>query len=137
MNLYYEHLKTLTANKAATSHDSQTNNRSNHSQMFFKIGVLKNFANFTGKHPCQDLPQACNFIKERLQYRCFPEIYAKFFRTPFSQNTSSGCFWNNLIWLNLFQVMILAKQLKKCCMFLLLLRIKYWIFLRMEIFFQY
>ena len=46
MNLYYEHLETLTANKAATSHDSQTNNRSNHSQMLFKIGVLKNFANF-------------------------------------------------------------------------------------------
>ena len=137
MNLYYEHLETLTANKAATSHDSQTNNRSNHSQMLFKIGVLKNFANFTGKHPCQDLSQACNFIKERLQYRCFSEIYAKFLRTPFSQNASGGCFWNNLIWLNLFQVMILAKQLKKCCIFLLLLRIKYWIFLRMEIFFQY
>ena len=97
MNLYYEHLETLTANKAATSHDSQTNNRSNHSQMFFKIGVLKNFANFTGKHPCQDLPQACNFIKERLQYRCFSEIYAKFLRTPFSQNASGGCFWNNLM----------------------------------------
>ena len=26
--------------------------RSSHSQMFFKMGVLKNFANFTGKHLC-------------------------------------------------------------------------------------
>ena len=55
--------------------------------MFFKIAVLKNFANFTGKHVCCSLPQTRNFIKERLQHRCFPEIYAKFLRTPFSQNT--------------------------------------------------
>ena len=27
-------------------------NRSSRSQMFFKIGVLKNLANFTGKHQC-------------------------------------------------------------------------------------
>ena len=30
----------------------QVNGRSSRSQMFFKIGVLKNFANFTGKHLC-------------------------------------------------------------------------------------
>ena len=29
--------------------------RSSHSQMFFKIDVLKNFANFTGKHLCWSL----------------------------------------------------------------------------------
>ena len=29
--------------------------RSSRSQMFFKIGVLKNFANFTGKHLCWSL----------------------------------------------------------------------------------
>ena len=47
MSLYYEHLdKTLNVNKAAASHDTQTNNKSSRSQMFFK-----NFANFTGKHP--------------------------------------------------------------------------------------
>ena len=28
---------------------------SSRSQMFFKIGVLTNFANFTGKHPCLNL----------------------------------------------------------------------------------
>ena len=76
-------------------------------------------------------------FKERLQHRCFPVIYMKFLRTSFSQNTSGGCFWNKLIWLNLFQVMILAKQLKKwCCIFLLLLRINDWIFLKMEIFYS-
>ena len=29
--------------------------RSSHSQMFFKIGVLKNFAKFAGKHLLQSL----------------------------------------------------------------------------------
>ena len=29
--------------------------RSSRSQLFFKIGVPKNFANFTGKHPCWSL----------------------------------------------------------------------------------
>ena len=29
--------------------------RSSRSQMFLKIDVLKNFANFTGKHPCWSL----------------------------------------------------------------------------------
>ena len=39
--------------------------RSSHSQMFFKIGVPKNFANFTGKH------------------RCFPVKFAKFLKAFF------------------------------------------------------
>ena len=51
--------------------------RSSLSQMFFQIDVLKNFANFTGKHQCWSL--ACNFIKNR----CFPVKFAKFLRTPF------------------------------------------------------
>ena len=29
--------------------------RISRSYMFFKIGVLKNFAMFTGKHPCESL----------------------------------------------------------------------------------
>ena len=33
----------------------QTGFRSSRSQTFFKIGVLKNFANFTGKHLCWSL----------------------------------------------------------------------------------
>ena len=37
--------------------------------MFFKIGVLKDFAIFTGKHLCWSLPQ--NFIKKRLQHGCW------------------------------------------------------------------
>ena len=51
--------------------------------MFFKIGVFKNFANFTEKHPCWSLFLACNFIKKRLQHRHCPLKFAKFLRTPF------------------------------------------------------
>ena len=35
----------------------------------------------------------CNFIKKRLQHRCFPWAIVKFLRAAFLQNTSSGCFW--------------------------------------------
>ena len=44
-------------------------------QLFLKINSLKIFANFSGE------PQACNFIKKRIQHKCFP---VKFLRTPFS-----------------------------------------------------
>ena len=37
--------------------------------------------------------RACNFIKIWLQHRCFSVIIAKFLRTVFLQNTSSGCFY--------------------------------------------
>ena len=51
-------------------------NRSNRSQMFFKIGVLKNFAKFTEKDLCWSLflvkLEACNCIKKKLQPRYFP-----------------------------------------------------------------
>ena len=49
-----------------------------------KNRVLKRFANFTGKHLCRSLfnkvagLQACNFIKNKLQRRCFPMRSGKF-----------------------------------------------------------
>ena len=56
--------------------------RTSRSQMFFKIVVLKNFAIFTGKHL-----KACNFIKKRLQYKCFPVNIGKFLRATFFNRT--------------------------------------------------
>ena len=58
--------------------------RSSLSQMFFKIGVLKNFAKFTRKHLCKDVAglKACNFVKKRLQHRRFLVKFAKFSKTP-------------------------------------------------------
>ena len=61
--------------------------RSSRLQILFKIGAPKNFAILTGKHLCWSLflgLKACNFIKKRLQHRCFPVNIAKFLRTAFS-----------------------------------------------------
>ena len=48
--------------------------------------VMKKFIIFIGKHQCWSLfsinLQACNFIKKRLQHRCFPLNITKFLRTP-------------------------------------------------------
>ena len=57
--------------------------------MFFKVGVLKNFANFTGKHILKSLfnkvagLKSCNFIKKRLQHTCFAVEFEKFLKTTF------------------------------------------------------
>ena len=88
-------------------------------QMFLKVGVLKNFANFTGKHLWG--PQACNFIKKRLQHRCFPVKLAKFLRTPFLKNTSGGCFCtycthmtSHAIWVHeITDIMVSIKKINK------------------------
>ena len=64
--------------------------------MFFKKGVLKNSANFSGKHMCLSLfliKLQAGRPATRLQRRCFPVKFAKFLRTPFLQNTSGGCFY--------------------------------------------
>ena len=55
--------------------------RSSYLKCSVKKGVLKNFENFTEKHLCWSLLQACNFIKKRLQHWCFPVKFAKFSRT--------------------------------------------------------
>ena len=55
--------------------------------MFFKIVVVRNFTIFTGKHLCWShlclslTLKACNFIKKRLQHKCFPVNIVKFLRT--------------------------------------------------------
>ena len=75
------------------------------SQMFFKLGVFKNCAIFTGKHLCllnkvADL-KATNFIKKRLQHKVFSVNIAKFLRIPF--------FIEHLVWLVLlFEVISLT-----------------------------
>ena len=72
--------------------------------------VLKNLAIITGKHLCWSLfhkvadHKACNFIKKRLQYRCFSwfKIFVKYL---FWRTFAYGCFWTDFTkWLsgNLF-----------------------------------
>ena len=68
--------------------------RSSHYRCSIKKAVLKNFVIFTGKHMCWSEYlfnkvaglKACNFIKERLQDRCFPMNIANFLRTPILKN---------------------------------------------------
>ena len=57
--------------------------------MFFKIGVLKNLANLTGKHLHWSLFLE-KFQAFRLQHRWFPVKFVKFIRTPFLQKAFSG-----------------------------------------------
>ena len=46
--------------------------------MFFKIGALRNFTIFTGKHLCLSIFLIKSFLKKRLQHRCFLLNIAKF-----------------------------------------------------------
>ena len=54
-------------------------------ELFFKKGVLRNFAKFTGKHLCLSLffdkvtgLRSATLLKERLWHRCFPMNFANF-----------------------------------------------------------
>ena len=64
--------------------------RSSRSQVFYKIGVLKKFANFTRKHQCWSRFLIKSPEIMVLHDRCFPVNFAKLLRTPFLQNSSSG-----------------------------------------------
>ena len=59
-------------------------------KVFYKKGVLRNFAKFTGKQLCQSFflnkvagLRPATLLKKRLWYRCFPVYFAKFLRAPF------------------------------------------------------
>ena len=71
------------------------NVRSSCTDVFCKKGALKNFANFTRKNLCCSFIliklkawRSGNFMRKRLQHRCFFVNYAKILRTRFLQNTS-------------------------------------------------
>ena len=67
-------------------------------ELFYKKGVLKNFAKFTGKDLCQILFSK----KKKLWHRCFPVNFAKFLRILFLQSTSWKLLlyisWSLIIW---------------------------------------
>ena len=97
-----------------------------HSQMFFKIGALKNFLILTRKHLCWSLflnkvsgLRLATLTKKRLRHRCFPVNIAKFSRAV--------CFIEHLWWLlliiHILELPILVELLllSSCCFFPLLL----------------
>ena len=62
--------------------------------MFFRIGVLKNFANFTGKHSSWNLflKKSRAALLKRYTNIGFPVKLAKILITYFLQNNSGGYF---------------------------------------------
>ena len=65
----------------------KSHSRSSRLRMFFKVGVLKNLVNFTGKNPCVGISfikkEPATLLKKRLQHRYFSVKFAKLLRTPF------------------------------------------------------
>ena len=66
------------------------NVRSSRLKVVCEKNVLRNFAEFKGKHLCQSLffnkvasLRPPTLLKKRLWHRCFPVNFAKFLRTPF------------------------------------------------------
>ena len=71
--------------------------RSSHPEVFCRKGILRNFAEFTGKHLCQSLflikfIRPATLLKKRLWYKCFPMNLAKVPIIPFLLKSSGGCF---------------------------------------------
>ena len=59
-----------------------------------KHWTTKNYTNFTGKQLCWSLrPQACNFIKKRLQHSCFLWNLRNFSEQLFWRTSANDCFW--------------------------------------------
>ena len=71
----------------------ERNYRSSRAQIFFKIGVLKNFANFSWMHLSWSL-------KKRLQHRCFDLKFAIHLRT----SSFTGHLWWQHLKLNIFML---------------------------------
>ena len=69
-----------------------TTSRSSRPEVFCKKDVLINFAKSTGKHKESTELRPAALLNKGLWRRCFPVNFAEFLRTPFLQNTSSGCF---------------------------------------------
>ena len=81
--------------------------RSSHQSCSVRKVFLRNFAQFRGKHLRQVLfynkiagREPATLRKKRLWHRCFPVNFAKFLRTPFSQNTSGRLFLDKQHFLN-------------------------------------
>ena len=73
---------------------------SSFSEVFWKKGVLRNFAKFTGKHLCQ-FP--ATLLKKRLLHRCFLVTFVKFPRTPFLTEE---------LWWLLLEIILLRKRIQ-------------------------
>ena len=68
----------ISQNVSSCFYFGYTTNRSIHSRSSVRKSVLRNFANFTGKHQCQSL-----LLNKVVVLMCFPVNFAKFFKNTF------------------------------------------------------
>ena len=73
-------------------------------KVFYNKSFFKNFAISTGKHLSWSLflIKACNFIKKRLQHRCFSVNIAKFSTTHIVKNICKRLLQNVVYMINFF-----------------------------------
>ena len=71
----------------------QPKNGSSHRRCSVKKGVLRNFAEFTGKYLYL---RPSTLLKKSPWHRSFPVNCAKFLRTPFLQKPPGNCFWKKI-----------------------------------------
>ena len=73
-------------------------------KVFYNKSFFKNFAISTGKHLSWSLflIKACNFIKKRLQHRCFSVNIAKFSTTHIVKNICKQLLQNVVYMINFF-----------------------------------
>ena len=87
-------------------------------QVFFKLGILK-CHNINMKTPklesfLNKSDQACNFIKKRLQHRCFPVNIPKFIRTYLFQNICKRLLLSVGIGVDIFRLYVLVNFRPLC-----------------------
>ena len=85
--------------------------------MFYKIGALKDFAKFAGKHQRWSLFfnkvagwEPATLLKSRLQHRCFLANFAKSSGTSFLQNISGRLFFM----IEIFRISVSKEYLEMC-----------------------
>ena len=73
-----------------------------YSDIFYKIGLLKDLGKRTGKHLCKSFLlqkvahfQACNFVKKRLQHKYFSLNFAKLLKALCRTAPASGSDFNS------------------------------------------
>ena len=94
--------------------------RSSRPGVFFKKGVLRNFAKFTGKHLYQSLffnklegIKSASSLKKRLWRSGFPVDFANILRTPFLQNSSARLLPANAVYESFFDLSALNSEKTK------------------------
>ena len=98
-------VKSITVKKNIGTH------RSSHQRSSVEKGILKSFAKFTGKHPCQILfliklqAQPAKLLKNWPWHKCLAANFAKFLRTLFLQDNSGQLLLHAITNLNKFQIL--------------------------------